>query len=311
MNKAVRPRSTRRLCDEKYVCGVESADAQFSCEQCKSLQCTHCERELHAIRGKEHHDRFLLSTFPKEAICQSKNCVDKNLIDYSCNACNVRLCCKCFDLQHKTVIDKKLHKKIPFEYVEPTKKTPLNVLDVKRKGAYLEQGLQAALTVNEESNTGFRIALIAEKENIANNVKKHPTGISRINQELVKLDLSNSDQSDKFSTPSPVQDCYFSFFEGDMKQTSQEKASNRKSSLQDKCNMKKAAQENLTCRKSSLQDAISDLNDALDWQDDNFAVEDIERAAELICEPINDDAIYDDCESFMLCNINEEIQVCF
>ena len=84
-------RSSKKFCEEKFSCHGEKVEAEYECEECKSLQCLDCEQRLHELAKFVFHDRKRLQPPPSYQLCQL-SCEDRN---YSGNlAIRLRLAVK-------------------------------------------------------------------------------------------------------------------------------------------------------------------------------------------------------------------------
>ena len=104
-------RSSKRLCQEKFNCKEEFAEAIFHCEECGSLQCKNCELRLHELKKFCYHDRTKLIFPPKDELCHS-DCTERNYADVHCEKCVKNYCHECYERYHN-LGKKKTHTPIP------------------------------------------------------------------------------------------------------------------------------------------------------------------------------------------------------
>lgn len=89
------------LCNEEYACAVgREAEASFTCEQCRTNQCTECERRLHELSRYADHNRHPLVPPDPNALCNSPSsicCRPRNFADLVCDDCDNqgRFCFDC------------------------------------------------------------------------------------------------------------------------------------------------------------------------------------------------------------------------
>jgi len=58
-------------CSERYACDGVQTVAVYDCTGCNTVQCIHCERELHKLSRLSHHERKKLTSNPIEpGFCQ-------------------------------------------------------------------------------------------------------------------------------------------------------------------------------------------------------------------------------------------------
>ena len=106
-------RSSKKFCAEKFSCQGEQTEADFECEQCRSLQCKNCEAQIHKLSKYVYHDRRQVVPPPEEELCQN-NCDARNFGDLRCENCDLRYCYDCFDRMHSTG-RRRQHKKGPLK----------------------------------------------------------------------------------------------------------------------------------------------------------------------------------------------------
>ncbi|XP_042911990.1 zinc finger FYVE domain-containing protein 1 isoform X5 [Parasteatoda tepidariorum] len=97
--KALRVRSSRKICDERLACRGIKPYAVFNCKECGSNQCEACEALLHEDFRLNLHNRQIISGPPADELCEG-NCEDRNFADLTCSLCNRNFCLVCDHLIH-------------------------------------------------------------------------------------------------------------------------------------------------------------------------------------------------------------------
>jgi hypothetical protein len=106
------------ICSEYHACNVKmSLKAKFYCVQCKSLQCTLCEKEIHENMDSQKHDRLTLEEIDGEYCSVNRT----HQAVFYCPTCTLSFCYACYISDHQDS-DKQEHK--------PQKNR--NVLSVKK-----------------------------------------------------------------------------------------------------------------------------------------------------------------------------------
>ena len=103
-------RSSKKFCEEKFSCHGERVEAEYECDECKSLQCLNCETKLHQLAKFVFHDRKRLQPVPSYQLCQL-SCEDRNYSDVRCENCALNYCNQCFERMHSSG-KRKAHTKI-------------------------------------------------------------------------------------------------------------------------------------------------------------------------------------------------------
>lgn len=109
-----RTRTSKKFCEEKFACNVESVEAEYQCTQCGTVQCSVCENKLHQQAKFVTHDRRHLTPPQPEYLCQAAICVDINFSEVTCDNCKLNFCQPCFDKAH-AFGRKRSHKKSAFK----------------------------------------------------------------------------------------------------------------------------------------------------------------------------------------------------
>ncbi|XP_074660644.1 zinc finger FYVE domain-containing protein 1-like isoform X2 [Tubulanus polymorphus] len=86
--------TSKRFCQEKYACTGLKTEASFTCEECKTVQCSACDARLHSFAKFLHHERRRLEPPPESLLCQM-SCEDRNYADVHCVECEVNYCFSC------------------------------------------------------------------------------------------------------------------------------------------------------------------------------------------------------------------------
>lgn len=102
--------SSIKFCEEKFSCTGDQVEAEFECEECKSLQCSACETKLHELAKFVFHDRKRLQPVSANKLCQL-SCDNRNFANVKCESCALNYCHRCFEKMHSSG-KRKLHKKI-------------------------------------------------------------------------------------------------------------------------------------------------------------------------------------------------------
>lgn len=97
--KALKSRSSRKICDERLACRGNKPYAVFSCKQCDSNQCEACEALLHEDFRLNLHERQVISGPPSDELCEG-SCEDRNFADLTCYLCNRNYCFVCDHIAH-------------------------------------------------------------------------------------------------------------------------------------------------------------------------------------------------------------------
>ncbi|XP_077868187.1 zinc finger FYVE domain-containing protein 1-like [Saccoglossus kowalevskii] len=98
-SKGNRIRPYRRLCQEKFACSGDPA--VYECDECGTLQCDHCEKNLHQLPKFLFHDRQKLIHEQEQKMC-GVFCNPPNDAVIRCEECDIFMCADC---------DAKLHSK--------------------------------------------------------------------------------------------------------------------------------------------------------------------------------------------------------
>ncbi len=93
--------SSKKFCEEKFSCRGEKVEAEYECEECKSLQCKNCESKLHELAKFVFHSRKRLQPAPSFKLCQL-SCEDRNYADVKCENCALNYCNICFEKMHSS-----------------------------------------------------------------------------------------------------------------------------------------------------------------------------------------------------------------
>lgn len=97
--KALKTRSSRKICDERLACTGLKPYAVFSCKQCDSNQCELCEALLHEDFLLNLHERQVISGPPSDELCEG-SCEDRNFADLNCRLCDRNYCLVCDHIVH-------------------------------------------------------------------------------------------------------------------------------------------------------------------------------------------------------------------
>uniref|UniRef100_A0A6Q2YSC0 FYVE-type domain-containing protein n=1 Tax=Esox lucius TaxID=8010 RepID=A0A6Q2YSC0_ESOLU len=145
--------NTSPICQESYVC-EGSGDAAFECDECKSLQCVQCEKQLHSREGMQNHKRVKIDPghVPYCDSCKrgKEGTVNghRNRSVVRCQNCKVNLCHQCRKSTHNGG-NKKKHQLTTY----PTTKPADSVVDEAdvQKAKHLEEVCSFLLVdANEE-----------------------------------------------------------------------------------------------------------------------------------------------------------------
>lgn len=97
---------TYLTCTERLACDTEmSPKAKFYCIQCKSLQCTECEKQIHENSDNKNHERLNLEAIDDECCSIDRN----HPAVFYCPTCTLLYCYACYDNKHQ-YSDGKNHK---------------------------------------------------------------------------------------------------------------------------------------------------------------------------------------------------------
>ena len=110
IRRTAKVRSSKKFCEEKFSCHGERVEAEYECDECKSLQCLNCETKLHELAKFVFHDRKRLQPAPSYQLCQL-SCEDRNYSDVRCENCALNYCNQCFERMHSSG-KRKAHTKI-------------------------------------------------------------------------------------------------------------------------------------------------------------------------------------------------------
>lgn len=97
--KALRVRSSKKVCDERLACKGKKPFAVYNCFECGSNQCEECEALLHEDFRLNLHRRVLITGPPWEELCEG-TCEDRNFADITCTVCERNYCYLCDHLVH-------------------------------------------------------------------------------------------------------------------------------------------------------------------------------------------------------------------
>lgn len=97
--KALKTRSSKKICDERLACRGKKPYAVYNCTECGSNQCEECEALLHEDFRLNLHKRTLIIGPPWEELCEG-SCEDRNFADLTCTSCNRNYCYLCDHLSH-------------------------------------------------------------------------------------------------------------------------------------------------------------------------------------------------------------------
>uniref|UniRef100_A0A6Q2Z549 FYVE-type domain-containing protein n=1 Tax=Esox lucius TaxID=8010 RepID=A0A6Q2Z549_ESOLU len=115
--------NTSPICQESYVC-EGSGDAAFECDECKSLQCVQCEKQLHSREGMQNHKRVKIDPghVPYCDSCKrgKEGTVNghRNRSVVRCQNCKVNLCHQCRKSTHNGG-NKKKHQLTTYPTTKP------------------------------------------------------------------------------------------------------------------------------------------------------------------------------------------------
>jgi zinc finger FYVE domain-containing protein 1 len=85
-------------CLERVSCSEEmTTKATFYCQQCNSLQCVTCEKEIHQDSDKKKHDRLNLDEVDDEYCSVNKN----HQAVFYCPTCALAFCYSCYETRHQ------------------------------------------------------------------------------------------------------------------------------------------------------------------------------------------------------------------
>lgn len=85
-------------CTERLACQDQmSSRASFYCVQCKSLQCSSCENELHEKLSNGDHQRLDLTQIDNESCAIDR----RHRAVFYCSTCSMFFCCLCYENQHQ------------------------------------------------------------------------------------------------------------------------------------------------------------------------------------------------------------------
>ncbi|KAG8188420.1 hypothetical protein JTE90_007992 [Oedothorax gibbosus] len=109
--KALKTRSSRKICDERFACTGSKPYALFACKQCQSYQCEVCEALLHEDFLLNLHEREVISGPPSDELCEG-SCEDRNFADLTCRLCDRNYCLVCDHIVHSNL--KQIHTRTKF-----------------------------------------------------------------------------------------------------------------------------------------------------------------------------------------------------
>uniref|UniRef100_A0A8C4Q453 Zinc finger, FYVE domain containing 1 n=1 Tax=Eptatretus burgeri TaxID=7764 RepID=A0A8C4Q453_EPTBU len=91
----------RVVCQERFRCS--GSPAEFECDECCSLQCGQCERDLHMQSKFSEHDRRRLGSPGMQDPCESSSkggCRPRSRAELRCEPCSLNLCQLCAKTNH-------------------------------------------------------------------------------------------------------------------------------------------------------------------------------------------------------------------
>ena len=215
--RGIKVRSSKKFCEEKFSCHGERVEAEYECEECKSLQCLDCETKLHELAKFVFHDRKRLQPAPSYQLCQL-SCEDRNYSDVRCENCALNYCKQCFERMHSSG-KRKAHTKI--QLTEALLKAQVNNSaaalsdqSIQSSGEFFDalkkplspvgsNGDDSLAYVSMPQDDGSSIAIIPEtstiKEQSSSIMSEHSdrsrTSLPDVAPELDKLDLSDKIQT--------------------------------------------------------------------------------------------------------------------
>ncbi|XP_006000562.1 zinc finger FYVE domain-containing protein 1 [Latimeria chalumnae] len=152
--------STVPMCQESYACSG-SDEAIFECDECASLQCQSCEKELHKQERLKNHERIRIGPghIPYCDPCKGNN---GNLVHSSaatarqraavrCLGCKINLCIECQKRTH-SVVNKRKH--------------PITVYRVSKIQDQQEEGMDEETRKRKMSEKVRSFLLVDENEDI-------------------------------------------------------------------------------------------------------------------------------------------------
>lgn len=268
-----RTKSSKIFCEERYCCEGENEEAVFECDECGTKQCITCDEKLHQVAKFEAHERREVQGPPKEKLCQLK-CTDKNYADVKCSTCGLNFCHDCFDKMHAHG-RRKQHEKVRLTF--PKSKPLPPKIDSKEAVAEVTENIAALKPISpieDDDSLTYLSMPQAQDQNFEGGDQDDITVL--IDSETVAQRASKPEQAIDIGTKDndtiPV-------------------------------NRNPFSPEILGLGQNSSD---MDFMGSLSLEDDTFA---LSNENDSVTRDISDEDIYNECNSFLLADQNEQIQV--